>query len=110
MKIIHGDGFTEAELKSYKPIICDNLIHSMRAVLEAMGALQINLADQVRLAKRKREREGGGREGREGLCGGSCLFSAFPKCVHLPYTRVSLVCWRLRDSCYRFGTSRCPRH
>lgn len=48
MKIIHGDGFTAAELKSYKPTICDNLVHSMRAVLEAMGALQINLGDQVR--------------------------------------------------------------
>ena len=48
MKIIHGDGFTQAELKSYKPTICDNLVHSMRAVLEAMGALQINLGDQVR--------------------------------------------------------------
>lgn len=47
MKIIHGDGFTQAELKSYKPTIIDNLVHSMRAVLEAMGALQINLGDQV---------------------------------------------------------------
>lgn len=46
MKIIHGDGYTQAELVSYKPTICDNLVHSMRAVLEAMGALQINLGDQ----------------------------------------------------------------
>eukprot|EP00047_Mylnosiga_fluctuans_P002040 m.222911 g.222911 ORF g.222911 m.222911 type:complete len:360 (+) comp10848_c0_seq1:35-1114(+) len=46
MKIIHGDGYTQEELKSYKPTICDNLVHSMRAVLEAMGALKINLGDQ----------------------------------------------------------------
>eukprot|EP00055_Hartaetosiga_balthica_P009450 m.37678 g.37678 ORF g.37678 m.37678 type:complete len:358 (+) comp6751_c0_seq1:159-1232(+) len=47
MKIIHGDGYTQEELRSYKPTICDNLVHSMRAVLEAMGALQINLGDQA---------------------------------------------------------------
>eukprot|EP00730_Choanoeca_flexa_P015871 TRINITY_DN7384_c0_g1_i2.p1 TRINITY_DN7384_c0_g1~~TRINITY_DN7384_c0_g1_i2.p1 ORF type:complete len:387 (+),score=108.05 TRINITY_DN7384_c0_g1_i2:191-1351(+) len=45
MKIIHGDGFTQDELRSYKPTICDNLVHSMRAVLEAMGPLHINLGD-----------------------------------------------------------------
>ena len=38
MKIIHGDGYTNEELISFKPTICDNLVHSMRAVLEAMGA------------------------------------------------------------------------
>ena len=37
MKIIHGDGYTEDELVAFKPTICDNLVHSMRAVLEAMG-------------------------------------------------------------------------
>lgn len=47
MKIIHGDGYTTEELKSYTPTICDNLVHSMRAVLEAMGALQINLGNQA---------------------------------------------------------------
>lgn len=47
MKIIHGDGYTQEELRSYKPTICDNLVHSMRAVLEAMGMLKINLGDQA---------------------------------------------------------------
>lgn len=47
MKIIHGDGFTQEELRSYKPTIADNLVHSMRAVLEAMGALYIDLGDQA---------------------------------------------------------------
>jgi len=45
MKIIHGDGYTNEELISFKPTICDNLVHSMRAVLEAMGTLKINLGD-----------------------------------------------------------------
>ncbi len=26
MKIIHGDGYSPDELKSYKPTICDNLV------------------------------------------------------------------------------------
>jgi len=46
MKIIHGDGYNNEELKSYRPTIADNLVHSMRAVLEAMGALKINLGSQ----------------------------------------------------------------
>lgn len=46
MKIIHGDGYSESELKGFKPTVCDNLVHSMRAVLEAMGALHIDLGDQ----------------------------------------------------------------
>ena len=46
MKIIHGDGFTQEELRSYRPTIADNLVHSMRAVLEAMGSLYIDLGDQ----------------------------------------------------------------
>jgi len=45
MKIIHGDGYSQTELKSYKPTICDNLVSSMRAVLEAMGILKIDLGD-----------------------------------------------------------------
>eukprot|EP00039_Didymoeca_costata_P018604 m.334168 g.334168 ORF g.334168 m.334168 type:complete len:354 (-) comp17303_c0_seq1:75-1136(-) len=47
MKIIHGDGYTTEELKSYKPTICDNLVCSMYAVLQAMGRLRINLGDQT---------------------------------------------------------------
>ena len=26
MKIIHGDGYTPDELRSFKPTICDNLV------------------------------------------------------------------------------------
>ena len=46
MKIIHGDGYTPAERHSYRPTVCDNLVHSMRAVLEAMGQLRINLGSK----------------------------------------------------------------
>lgn len=45
MKIIHGDGYSPADLARYRPTVRDNLIHSMRAVLEAMGTLRINLGD-----------------------------------------------------------------
>lgn len=46
MKIIHGDGYTQQELKEYTMTIVDNLVQSMRIVLEAMGNLKINLGDQ----------------------------------------------------------------
>jgi len=45
MKIIHGDGYNQHERESYRPTVVDNLVHSMRAVLEAMGSLRINLGD-----------------------------------------------------------------
>lgn len=43
MKIIHNDGFTEDELESFKPTILDNLVQSMKYVLNGMGLLRINL-------------------------------------------------------------------
>ena len=46
MKIIHGDGYTNEELISFKPTICDNLVHSMRAVLEAMGVNSVFMIHQ----------------------------------------------------------------
>eukprot|EP00040_Diaphanoeca_grandis_P005861 m.34810 g.34810 ORF g.34810 m.34810 type:complete len:354 (-) comp17041_c0_seq1:23-1084(-) len=46
MKIIHGDGYSVQELTSYKTTVIDNLAHSMRIVLEAMGTLKLNLGDQ----------------------------------------------------------------
>eukprot|EP00042_Codosiga_hollandica_P044841 m.447930 g.447930 ORF g.447930 m.447930 type:complete len:363 (+) comp56884_c0_seq4:674-1762(+) len=47
MKIIHGDGYSTQELTNFKPTIIDNLVHSMRAVLEAMGTLKINLGQST---------------------------------------------------------------
>lgn len=43
MKIIHADGFTHAELSSYRPTVLDNLLASMKYVLAGMGILRINL-------------------------------------------------------------------
>ena len=35
MKIIHGHGYTNEELQSYRPTVCDNLVSSMMAVMKA---------------------------------------------------------------------------
>ncbi|XP_064632669.1 guanine nucleotide-binding protein G(o) subunit alpha-like [Lineus longissimus] len=43
MKIIHNDGFTTEELKTFKPAVLDNLTSSMKYVLTGMGLLMINL-------------------------------------------------------------------
>lgn len=43
MKIIHSDGFTRDELRSFRPTIMDNLLSSMKYVLTGMGLLRINL-------------------------------------------------------------------
>ncbi|GFT12802.1 guanine nucleotide-binding protein subunit alpha [Trichonephila clavipes] len=43
MKIIHSDGFTIDELKSFKPTVLDNILSSMKYVLTGMGILRINL-------------------------------------------------------------------
>nr|CFW94221.1 Eka-Go1 protein [Euperipatoides kanangrensis] len=43
MKIIHNDGFTQEELLSFKPTVLDNLLSSMKYVLNGMGILRINL-------------------------------------------------------------------
>ncbi|KAG8933848.1 guanine nucleotide-binding protein subunit alpha [Tulasnella sp. 418] len=46
MKLIHQGGYNEQERDSYKEIIYSNTIQSMRAILEAMPALDIPLAPQ----------------------------------------------------------------
>lgn len=43
MKIIHSDGFTREELQSFRPTVMDNLLSSMKYVLNGMGLLRINL-------------------------------------------------------------------
>ncbi|XP_071444439.1 guanine nucleotide-binding protein G(o) subunit alpha-like [Hetaerina americana] len=43
MKIIHSDGFTKEELRSFRPTVLDNLLSSMKYVLNGMGLLRINL-------------------------------------------------------------------
>ncbi|XP_045899052.1 guanine nucleotide-binding protein G(o) subunit alpha-like isoform X1 [Micropterus dolomieu] len=46
MKIIHSHGFSKQELISFKPAVLDNLLTSMKFVLQGMGMLRINLANK----------------------------------------------------------------
>ncbi|PAV18416.1 heterotrimeric G alpha subunit B [Pyrrhoderma noxium] len=46
MKLIHHGGYNESERDSYKEIIFSNTIQSMRAILEAMPQLDLQLAPQ----------------------------------------------------------------
>ncbi|XP_062508564.1 guanine nucleotide-binding protein G(o) subunit alpha-like isoform X2 [Corticium candelabrum] len=45
MKIIHGDGFTKDELEGYRMTISDNLLSSMKVVLNGMGTLRISIGN-----------------------------------------------------------------
>ncbi|KAG7267503.1 hypothetical protein CRUP_008264 [Coryphaenoides rupestris] len=46
MKLIHSHGFTKQELISFKPAVLDNLLTSMKFVLQGMGMLRINLCNK----------------------------------------------------------------
>ena len=46
MKIIHGDGYQREELETYKSTIHDNLLTSMRTVINGMNMLSIALASK----------------------------------------------------------------
>ncbi|KAG5279539.1 hypothetical protein AALO_G00078860 [Alosa alosa] len=46
IKIIHSNGFSRQELLSFKPAVLDNLLNSMKFVLQGMGLLRINLVNQ----------------------------------------------------------------
>lgn len=46
MKLIHEGGYSREERKSFKPVIFNNTIQSMRAILEAMTSLNIAFDDQ----------------------------------------------------------------
>ncbi|XP_034044635.1 guanine nucleotide-binding protein G(o) subunit alpha-like [Thalassophryne amazonica] len=45
MKIIHGNGVTQQELRRFKPAVLDNLLTSMKFVLHGMGVLHSDLTD-----------------------------------------------------------------
>lgn len=46
IRIIHSQGFSKQELVSFKPAVFDNLLTSMKFVLQGMGMLRINLANK----------------------------------------------------------------
>ncbi|XP_069785778.1 guanine nucleotide binding protein (G protein) alpha v1 isoform X1 [Narcine bancroftii] len=54
MKIIHSHGFTDEELISFKPAVLDNLLSSMKFVLQGMGSLRINLANPKKMEDARR--------------------------------------------------------
>lgn len=46
IKIIYSRGFSKQELISFKPAVLDNLLTSMKIVLQGMGMLRINLSNK----------------------------------------------------------------
>jgi guanine nucleotide-binding protein G(i) subunit alpha len=46
MKLIHHGGYSEQERDSYKEIIFSNTVQSMRAILEALPALDLDVSPQ----------------------------------------------------------------
>ncbi|XP_028310829.1 guanine nucleotide-binding protein G(o) subunit alpha-like [Gouania willdenowi] len=46
IKIIYSNGFSKQELISFKPAVVDNLLTSMKMVLQGMGMLRINLVNK----------------------------------------------------------------
>uniref|UniRef100_A0A3Q0S8I6 Uncharacterized protein n=1 Tax=Amphilophus citrinellus TaxID=61819 RepID=A0A3Q0S8I6_AMPCI len=46
IKIIHNHGFSKEELIIFKPAVLDNLLTSMKTVLQGMGMLRVNLANK----------------------------------------------------------------
>ncbi|KAM9745314.1 guanine nucleotide-binding protein G(o) subunit alpha-like [Menidia menidia] len=46
IKLIYSHGFSKQELLSFKPAVLDNILTSMKIVLQGMGMLRINLANK----------------------------------------------------------------
>jgi len=49
MKILHQNGFTKEECMTYKPIIVQNIVEALSAILQAMNDLDITLDDPERI-------------------------------------------------------------
>lgn len=51
MRLIHKVPFNQQEVETYRQLVFNNITHGLRAVLEAMGDLELKVADenQVRL-------------------------------------------------------------
>eukprot|EP00123_Amoebidium_parasiticum_P009363 comp19422_c2_seq1/m.22516 comp19422_c2_seq1/g.22516 ORF comp19422_c2_seq1/g.22516 comp19422_c2_seq1/m.22516 type:complete len:304 (-) comp19422_c2_seq1:379-1290(-) len=47
MKVIHNDGFTEEDRKRHLPSVYNHIISSIRAIVQAMGRLQIVLEEEA---------------------------------------------------------------
>lgn len=53
LKIIHERGFSDNECASYIPVVHNNTIQSLVAIIQAMGHLQINFHDRQRIKDAK---------------------------------------------------------
>ena len=54
MKIIHDQGFSQDECIKYRPLVYSNTIHSLIAIVRAMGPLRISYADIERVKDAKK--------------------------------------------------------
>ena len=45
MRIIHGSGYSEEDRRSYKKLVCQNILMAMHSMLKAMETLQIEFDD-----------------------------------------------------------------
>lgn len=50
MKILHKNGYTDEERKSFRPVVFSNTVQSLMAILRAMGAIGIDYGDAERKA------------------------------------------------------------
>lgn len=51
MRIIHDDGFSEGELFDYKKVVRDNILEAIKAIVDNMEKLSIQLDDETLLPK-----------------------------------------------------------
>ncbi|XP_077593582.1 guanine nucleotide-binding protein subunit alpha-14-like [Stigmatopora nigra] len=60
IRILHGKGYTESQKISFIRLVCQNVLSSMQALIEAMGILNLEYAEEQNkdLAKRLSEVEG----------------------------------------------------
>ncbi|XP_077478689.1 guanine nucleotide-binding protein subunit alpha-14-like [Stigmatopora argus] len=60
IRILHGTGYTESQRVSFIRLVCQNMLTSMQALIEAMGILNVEFAEEqnIDLAKRLSEVEG----------------------------------------------------
>ena len=47
LKLVRGGGYSKMSVTSSKPIILDNIIRSMRSILEAMAVFDISVENSV---------------------------------------------------------------
>ncbi|KAK7898414.1 hypothetical protein WMY93_019267 [Mugilogobius chulae] len=54
MRIIHGEGYSEADMRSFKPAVYQNVIAAIQSLINGMGILNMNFTDDNNLAYSQR--------------------------------------------------------